>query len=475
MTTVNRRALLGRGAMIGAAAALGSPVAAMAAPSRARSTPGAAPPWALFRSPEWNGETLFALGSSSYGGAEIGEVMELVRAVKARTGDPESPGRADFTALVRAWESLAARLERQARNALAAGHRVTARDRFLRASTYYAQALFFVLGTSRPRREEDVWKACERNWLESIALWDPPPVILTITAGEFEMPAYLFRPDASGTPRPTLILCNGSDGTNPEVVQSGLVAGLDRGYNVLLFEGPGQMTLLYERRQTFVPDWAPILGAVVETLQARGDVDSSRIVAAGISFLGMILSSAGARTPGLRAIVLEPGAHSDPDLWGDQESISLVRKAQGAPAAERAGIRRGVNAGIRQAWSHLSAVDRWTIHKRGEIYTDSMLADARAARPPSDYFGFLEKLLEFTYADDLRAIRIPTLVCSNQNDQFFGPQSKKTFDLLTSLPSEAKRLLPLTISIGAMLHDQPIGTRVAQELIFDWLDRVLGA
>jgi hypothetical protein len=473
MWTPTRRTLLGHGAVAAGALALGMPAAAQ---SRSQ---GAAPPerlpWSMFRCPPWNAQTLFALGASAAGTAEVGEIMETVRVIREETGDPDNPSLAQMDALVSGWLALGRRLERQARTALAAGHRVTARGRFLRASTAYDTALFFVLGTSRPDREEWVFQACERCWLEGIALWDPAPVPLAVRAVDQDLPAWLFRPDESGVARPTYVLVNGSDGQNVETLALGMSAALARGYNVVVFEGPGQMSLLFERQIPFVPDWAPILTAVTDVLKARPDVDGSRIAASGISFLGMVLASAAAAGSGLAAVVLQPGAVSYPPLWGDKRSMGAAIQTANAPASVKARVGAEINAGIREAWPSRPAIERWQIRKRGEIFSAQFMRDARANRPPNDYFQMLQATLPFTYADDLTRITIPTLVTHNQNDEFFDLQSRQCYRLLRSLPAEAKRLLPLTVSMGAQMHDQPLGPQVAQELIFDWLDRALGA
>lgn len=476
--SLTRGALLRRGAAAGAAAALGGGLAGRAAAQGGgRDDRGAgSDPSAFFRSEAFNGEMLFALGASAYGAAEVGEILAAVRTINERTGDPQRPRTRDFDVYVRTFAALGARLSRQARAARERGDRVTARSRFLRSSTYYAQALFFVLGTSEPGREENLFRATERQWLAAIDLFDPPAVRMRIPAGDLSLPASLFRPDADGAPRPTVIICNGSDGQNVDLMAEGLGAGLERGYNVLLFEGPGQMSLLFEQQIPFRPDWSRVLTPIVQTLAARPDVDATRIVAVGVSFLGMVLASAAVGTPGLAAVVLEPGGVDYPGLWGDRQSMAVVREVAGASARVRQGARRELNAGFLREWRSggIDDLDRFTIHKRGEIFSRRALRDARAGRPPSDYFGLLASMLPFSYADDLRRITVPTLVTANQSDQFFADQSPEAFRLLRSLPPQSKRAVRLTTAEGAGLHDQPIGPQVAQEHVFAWLDRVLG-
>lgn len=474
MTPLTRRQLLARGAAMGAAATglAAGDGAALAAPGA--SMPTERLPWGMFRCQAWNDGTMFAFGSASASAAEVGEIMELVRTVREQTGDPVNPATADFDVLVGSWQALAARLERQARASLAAGHRVSARERFLRASSYRAQALFFILGTSHPEREQRAFTACEDDWLEAIALWDVPVMQSTVSVGGVTLPLYFFRPSADGAKRPTYIVCNGSDGQNADVLCEGVKAGLDRGYNVLLFEAPGQMSLLFNQKLCFTPNWAPTINALIDWLSARSDVDSSRIAATGISFLGMVLASAGAASPGLTAIILQPGAYSYPLLWGDQRTMGIVREVQDAPPGEKAGAAAQVNAGLLKAWKGLDALQRFQISKRSEIFTPEALTDARRGRAPQDYFGTLEAMLPFQYQDALAAITIPTYVCANQLDEFFGPQPRRAYGMLKSVPAQSKFLRSLNLASGAAFHDQPLGPQVSQEFIFDWLDTVLG-
>ena len=477
MNAFTRRQLLGRAAIAAggvAAAGVAGAGTAVGAPAPRRST--ASPlPWTMFRCSAWNDETLFAFGSASSGAAEVGEVMELVRVVREKTGDPVNPTTADFDVLVGEWQRLAARLERRAAQSRAAGNLASARQQYLRASSYRARALFFILGTSRPGREQAAFQACEQDWLNGIALWDIPVVQAGIPYQGLSMPAYLFRPADDGRRRPTVIVCNGSDGQNVDVLCAGITAGLDRGYNVLTFEAPGQMSLLFNQQQPMQPDWAPIINAVTGWLGARSDVDSRRIAAVGISLLGMVIASAGAGSPGLSAMVLEPGAYSLPLVWGDKQSLEAVEETRDAPPAVQRKVAAEVNAGLATAWRYMTALERFTLSKRSELYTRNALLGARRGRPPSDYYGLIQAILAFQYQSTLPKVRIPTYVCDNQLDEFFGPQARKVPSMLTGLSANQKFLRTLTLATGTQFHDQPLGPQASQEFIFDWLGAVLGA
>ena len=68
-----------------------------------------------------------------------------------------------------------------------------------------------------------------------------------------------------------MIISSRSDGQNVESMQFGVTAGLQRGYNVVLFEGPGQMTPLFKNSVPFTPDWDKVVGPVLEWTKARAD------------------------------------------------------------------------------------------------------------------------------------------------------------------------------------------------------------
>jgi hypothetical protein len=82
---------------------------------------------------------------AAYGVTEVGEVLVAVDAINAA-----GPSYQSYTDTFLAWRDDLAQRAQQAIDAVTKGE--TAR----RASQYYAQALFYVLGTTAPGRELDV-------------------------------------------------------------------------------------------------------------------------------------------------------------------------------------------------------------------------------------------------------------------------------------------------------------------------------
>lgn len=476
--TSRRRFLIGS-ALVGGGAVAGGAAGYLIAPSspaaaQTRSTPK--PPakaTSPFNSSTFNQEGLFVLGAAGCGTADVGEVLTTFDNINARTGNPSTLTQSDFDAYVDEFTATSNQLAPLAQSASTAGMMATAKCEHLRASNYMTQALFFVLGTSKPDTEEQLFDIVNQHWQDALDAMAPAPIQFSVQGPSYTIPVYLFRPDDSGTPRPTLIISDGSDGQNVETMQFGVVAGLERGYNVALFEGPGQMSLLFKEKIPFTADWDQIVGPIVEALAGRPDVQSDRVGLIGISFAGMLCARAAARTPGLAAVVLEPAAIQMSKLWDDQTSIKGVTEVQGAPAAIRAKVQKEINAGFIKAWPHLSSVEQFTIHKRSEIFMTQALEDARAGKPPSDYFGLLEAFLPFDYTDDYKAIKIPTLLTANEGDPFFGDQPRQAYALLDNVPPADKKLIQFTDAEGAQLHDQPMAPQFAQEVIFGWLDTYL--
>ncbi len=312
-----RRSFLAGGALVAGGLITGRSAApALAARSQAaRTGTGSGPASAggvsavsPFRSETFNDEGLFILGAAGVSTADVGEVLTAFDAINARTGNPAKLATCDFDAYVDAFEAGGLRLAGLAHSSAAARQTVSARYQHLRASNFLTQALFFVLGTGQPSREEEFFNRVDQQWHAALADMTPVPAQFSVQAGPYTVPVYFFRPDDSGTARPTLIISDGSDGQNVETMQFGVVAGLERGYNVALFEGPGQMSLLFRDKIPFTPDWAQIIGPIASTLAARPDVRADRIGLIGISFAGLLCAQAAARLPGLAAVVLEPAA-----------------------------------------------------------------------------------------------------------------------------------------------------------------------
>jgi len=208
---------------------------------------------------------MYTLALQSHKGSEYGECYYA--ASKIRDGDPES--------WMKAWTEVAKRVEDIARKADAKGHRVSAREAYLRAFTYYRRA-FAAMRPTDPRFREtcDTFRACFRRFA---ALHDTPIEIVEVLFESKSLPGYFMRANVGDGKRPTVVI---GDNFAEELYFWVGPAGVSRGYNVLLVDLPGIGTMPFEGVYFRVDTEAPVR-AVVDYLLSRNDVDTSRIAIYG--------------------------------------------------------------------------------------------------------------------------------------------------------------------------------------------------
>jgi hypothetical protein len=223
-----------------------------------------------FDNPEFDGQFLRALGYVPLG-AQIGEAWAIAAQIQ--------PG--DTTSWFNAWSSYADRLYELAVNSCAAGHRVSARNAFLRASNYYRTSYIFMFAMPIDPRVVEAYDKQTDAFQKAAALFEPPIEILKIPYENTTLPGYFIKPDASDAPRKTLFCTGGYDGTCEELFF--IIAGgaLERGYKVLTFDGPGQGGALVKQKMPMRADWEKVVTPVVDYLLTRPDVDSARIALFG--------------------------------------------------------------------------------------------------------------------------------------------------------------------------------------------------
>lgn len=170
------------------------------------------------------------LGFTYYGGADIGEMMATAHRIKE--GDVES--------WFQEWNALARRVNARADADLTAGHLTSARESFLRASTYFRTAEFYLHENAEDPRILTTSRASQKAYAEAARLSGPTWELVEIPYEGTTLPGYFYKVDDSGKPRPTLIFHGGYDSSLEELYYFGAAAAIRRGYNCLTFDGPGQ-------------------------------------------------------------------------------------------------------------------------------------------------------------------------------------------------------------------------------------------
>ena len=124
--------------------------------------------------------------------------------------------------------------------------------------------------------------AYRRCWEQYLALLDNPPEAIEIPYDDGTMPGWFF-PAAGDGPRPTLVIANGADGAASYLYPGYGSEAAARGYNVVVFDGPGQQRMLFERHVPFRHDWENVITPVVDAVLARPDVDPDRLTFYAVS------------------------------------------------------------------------------------------------------------------------------------------------------------------------------------------------
>lgn len=219
------------------------------------------------------------LSHQSEGGAAFGECFYAASRIK--DGDPES--------WFAAWLEVARRVEAQATHALAKGHRVSAREAYLRAFTYYQSAAIFV--RPRDQRLRETWYKAHRCFRQAADLCSPPLEPIRVPFAGKALPGYFLRGSATDKPGPTLIMIGGGETCAEELYFWVGPAGVRRGYHVLLVDLPGQGSTPFEglffRTDSEVP-----VKAVVDYALTRPDVDAEQLGLFGISGGGYMVTRA---------------------------------------------------------------------------------------------------------------------------------------------------------------------------------------
>lgn len=391
-----------------------------------------------FDDEEMDFQLIRQLGSSCYGAASAGECLALAN--RTRDGDPASWVE-EFTALAQ-WQ------EKDAKDRVSKGHKVSARSQFFKASNSYRAAEYYTSCRDPAHRElglkaRECFDAAMRYAAHSFES-------MMLPYKHIELPVYVMAPAAEGQERKTLIIMSGFDGTLEEEYFMRGRAALERGYNIVHCAGPGQMDLFRFYPETFFePDYENVLGTVIDCLVQRPEIDTARLALMGISLGGYFATRAAAHEPRITALianspVLDLHAYltafigSDPASAPDEENLTLEDLAQ--------------------------MPDEVMPHQFRELTENVMI---RFGQPSfKETFIYLK---QFVVGEATTNIRCPCLALVGSGE---GGEPEKQFDEFCAKvggPVSSHRFTELE---GADTHCQVGNPAFSAAVAMDWLDEV---
>lgn len=389
----------------------------------------------LSSDPSHHFEILRILGHSYRGGADVQEVLQVAAAMP--------PG--DDEAWYTHWNALAERVKKVGDVSLAKGHRRSAAESYLRASMYYMISDFYLHANQKDPRIYESGRMSRWCFMAAAPDLDYEIQRVAIPFEQTSLPAYVIKKRGAGNvPAPTLLCHSGFDGTKEEIAIWPGFAAAERGYTVIVFEGPGQGEVIREMGLPFRADWQNVVTPVVDYAISRADVDADKLSLMGISLGGVLAPIAVSHEHRIKAMIANGGLYSYAEIVGGRipEEVRADPKRLEAAMVElqrtNTTLRWGVNHGL-------------------------FVFGAR------DYLDYLEKVKPFV-ADQASKIQSNCLILDAELEGFFEGQPKKLYDLLTC----KKSFMHFSIAEAAGAHCQAGAEAIGSAKIFDWLDEALG-
>src|SRR5919198_2183536 len=411
----------------------------------------------VFQDPTFSLQLLRTISETYYKGADVGECLSTAYRIKE----------GDFESWHQEWLKTATRVNKYADECLATGHKISAREAYLRAANYYRAAEFLLIDPEDPRIQT-TWRSSKQCFGNAARLFSPSFESVEVPYEGTTLPGYFYRTGVAAadggnsykvennainasSPKPTLIVHGGFDSTLEELYTSAAAPALERGYNCLTFEGPGQGGVIRKKRIPFRHDWEKVVTPVVDyaTTTRLKEIDPKRIALMGISMGGYLAARAAAFEHRIAACILYDGVYDGYDAFASSFPKSLLTAIENGDSKVVnvvLGILMESDPNIRFNIKH----GMWT---------------AGVNTP----FELIQQSKNYTIKDIVQNIKCPTLVLEAEKDDSFPGQPKKVYDALTS----PKKYILFTEEEGAEEHCQTGAPALSNQRIFDWLDDIL--
>lgn len=358
-------------------------------------------------------------------GGKMGEMDSANEAVREISKLGEDEGTEAFFS---AWGQMADRLDALGDEALAAGHGLSASEKYQRAVAYYITA-----ERMQSRHHEPRW-AMYRKLLSVMAKAIDAGGLnaerVEIPYGDTSFPGLFIRGNGEG-PRPCMVFCNGLDSIKEMIFLCLRDSFAERGISVLAIDHPGVGEALRLRGLTSIVDTERWAGAAVDYLETRADVDPERVGMMGWSLGGYYAPRAACYEKRFKLCVAWGANHN----WGE-----LQRRRQA-----REGDRP-----VPHYWDHVM----WVWGK-------------------DNIEEFMEFIPQVTLNGHIQNMTVPFLVVHGSNDrQIPSEYAHQSHDQAVNSP---ERLLKFfTDREGGIEHCSADNMEPVRSYIADWVSERIG-
>jgi pimeloyl-ACP methyl ester carboxylesterase len=365
----------------------------------------------------WSNAALVTKGMAPYGAVALGEIDDVCERLRKRQDEPH--------AWWEEWCAMAARLEKTADAAEAAGLRMTAGNYYLRAGMYYFTGERFVAPGGQKR---DIGRKAIDCQTKGILRRYRNVEKVEVPYERITLPALFMKAPGSPGPAPTVVLFDGLDNCKEMSV---LFAGLEfaaRGWNTLAIDGPGQGESLRLRDIKTRYDYEAAGTAAYDYVAARSEVDARKVAVMGYSFGGYYAPRIAAFEKRYAACIAFGAMH-----WNMQEWVDTIRQAVKSDAKK-------------SAQSHFQVP--WVFGAK-------------------DLDHAVEMARRFNLSGVAEKIECPFLVLHGENDRIVPLDSAKK--LYAAAGSKKKTIKIFTAEEGGAEHCQVDNRQAGVDYIADWL------
>ncbi|OAQ96436.1 hypothetical protein LLEC1_04046 [Akanthomyces lecanii] len=399
----------------------------------------------LSADPSFHFEILRTMAMTAYEGADLGEV--LVAAPQIVPGD--------FESFYAAFNTLASRVDRVAQSIDSKRHPSSARNMYFKAATYYASADFYLHGNWSDSRIYSLWDKHLSAFDAAMALMSLPGrrIMLLSKNSEFSIPAIFFTAGLSQR-RPTLIIGNGFDGSQEEMYHVIGKAIIERGMNVITYEGPGQPTARRKQNAGFIADWERVVSPVVDWALKQPEIDPKAIGLLGYSLGGYLAPRAAAFDKRIMAVLAIDGVT-------DYGRRALTRYPANIQELYHQGRQQEFDEAAQKFFqqTNIATAARWAYeHGKFSFNTESP-------------FELVTKRMAMNLEEHYDQIQVPVFVADVDRETSFPGQAKELADAL----GDRATYRLFTSEEGAGAHCSLGGTVLLNQVALDWFEDVLEA
>jgi alpha-beta hydrolase superfamily lysophospholipase len=389
----------------------------------------------FFDDSEFDAQFARTVGKSVVGMADVGECFAAAGRM--------TPG--DYGSWRDSWHLAAERVEHIAEAAAKAGRRRSAGGAYLRASEYHRASYFFDRVDLAGSFLRSAWEATKRTFQHGLSYLDVAVEVITVPYAGTRLTGYLIRPEGAGAgPYPTVVTVAGYDSPIEEYYAYNAVGGTSRGYAVLMVDGPGQGSALYDQGLVFRPDYEVVFAAILDLATGRREVDRERIALSGRSFGGYLAPRAACFENRVRALIADPGLY---DLGAQARAM--------VPS---------------ELWAQVQASAPEAEHRFAEMferdprreYFFMSRAVTHGARSAPEYLRMLQD-----YRVPADRIAVPTLVTAQPEDA----ETRRLYEAISS----PKVLAEFDPDAGEWGHCEGVALSRYDQVVHDWLDGVLAS